>query len=112
MAAYSDIDLFVHSREYQLALPRKEVEEVNNLRDRWKNLMDLADQVSAFLLFTKLLEMLNPDVFRNKTSFLFSLFKRTSNWNSNGNFHWKLAKIPKETNWNSNRNLNFSIRIR
>ena len=37
-------------REYQLALPRKEVEEVNNLRDRWKNLMDLADRVSVFLL--------------------------------------------------------------
>jgi hypothetical protein len=37
------------SREYQLALPRKEVEEVNNLRDRWRALMDLADQVSVSL---------------------------------------------------------------
>jgi hypothetical protein len=41
------------SRDYQLALPRKEVEEVNNLRDRWRNLMDLADQVRDSLLFSK-----------------------------------------------------------
>lgn len=34
------------SREYNLCLPRREVEEVDNLRDEWIKLMELAEKVS------------------------------------------------------------------
>ncbi|XP_028415382.1 dynein heavy chain 8, axonemal-like isoform X2 [Dendronephthya gigantea] len=40
-------------RKYELSLPRKEVEEVNNLRDCWRSLMDLADQVHSELMVDK-----------------------------------------------------------
>lgn len=33
-------------REYNLCLPRREVEEVDNLRDEWIKLMELAERVS------------------------------------------------------------------
>lgn len=32
-------------REYNLCLPRREVEEVDNLRDEWIKLMELAEKV-------------------------------------------------------------------
>lgn len=38
------------SREFELRLPREEVEEVDKLRDKWQELLDLADQVSVVLL--------------------------------------------------------------
>lgn len=37
-------------REFELRLPRNEVEEVDQLRDKWVELMDLADQVRENLL--------------------------------------------------------------
>ena len=37
---------FLLCREYNLCLPRREVEEVDNLRDEWIKLMELAERVS------------------------------------------------------------------
>lgn len=37
------------SREYKLNLPRKEVEEVDNLREEWTKLIELAEAVSMEL---------------------------------------------------------------
>ena len=37
---------FMLFREYKLCLPRREVEEVDNLRDEWVKLMALAEKVS------------------------------------------------------------------
>ena len=38
--------LLLFCREYNLYLPRKEVEEVDNLRDEWVKLITLAEKVS------------------------------------------------------------------
>lgn len=38
-------------REYNLYLPRREVEEVDNLRDEWIKLMELAEKVSPMKHF-------------------------------------------------------------
>lgn len=43
MNAY--IKFLVFYREYKLILPRKEVEEVDNLRDEWVKLIELAEKV-------------------------------------------------------------------
>ena len=37
-------------REFELRLPRKEVEEVDALRENWTELMELAEQVREVLL--------------------------------------------------------------
>ena len=37
-------------REFELRLPRSEVEEVDHLRDRWQELLQLADEVRHVLL--------------------------------------------------------------
>ena len=37
-------------REFELRLPRKEVEEVDQLRERWQELLELADEVGRTLL--------------------------------------------------------------
>ena len=51
---------------------------MNNLRDRWKNLMDLADQVSNSPSVTSYIYVteINPGVFRNKNIYLFKYFKK------------------------------------
>lgn len=42
--------LCIVDREFELRLPRSEVEEVDQLRERWQQLMNLADQVRMILL--------------------------------------------------------------
>lgn len=37
-------------REFELRLPRIEVEEVDQLRDKWQELMELSEQVRVVLL--------------------------------------------------------------
>lgn len=37
-------------REFELRLPRNEVEQVDQLRDRWSDLLELADEVTRSLL--------------------------------------------------------------
>jgi len=37
--------MMFHFREYKLNLPRKEVQEVDNLRDEWVKVIDLAEEV-------------------------------------------------------------------
>ena len=38
------------TREFELRLPRQEVEEVDSLREKWAELMELAEQVREVLL--------------------------------------------------------------
>ena len=42
--------MYAKLREFELRLPRAEVEEVDALRDNWCELMDLAEQVRETLL--------------------------------------------------------------
>lgn len=42
---------FFCPREYNLCLPRKEVEEVDSLRDEWIKLMELAEKVCLWYSF-------------------------------------------------------------
>ena len=41
---------YVCFREFELRLPRSEVEEVDQLREHWQELLDLADNVTHVLL--------------------------------------------------------------
>ena len=45
-----DMECYFFHREFELRLPRNEVEEVDQLRDKWVELMELADQVRENLL--------------------------------------------------------------
>ncbi|KAJ8314952.1 hypothetical protein KUTeg_007102 [Tegillarca granosa] len=42
--------MYAKLREFELRLPRNEVEEVDQLREKWQELMELADQVREILL--------------------------------------------------------------
>jgi dynein heavy chain len=42
--------MYTKLREFELRLPRQEVEEVDALRENWTELMDLAEQVREVLL--------------------------------------------------------------
>ena len=42
--------MYTKLREFELRLPRQEVEEVDALRENWSDLMDLAEQVREVLL--------------------------------------------------------------
>ncbi len=44
------IHCILHFREFELRLPRTEVEEVDMLRDHWQELLQLAEEVSHNLL--------------------------------------------------------------
>lgn len=44
---------YYHYREFELRLPRNEVEEVDQLRDKWQELMELAEEVRHKLLIEK-----------------------------------------------------------
>ncbi|XP_068697910.1 dynein axonemal heavy chain 8-like [Montipora foliosa] len=46
-------NIYAKLREYKLCLPRREVEEVDNLRDEWVKLMALAEKVRDELLVQK-----------------------------------------------------------
>ncbi|XP_048577711.1 dynein axonemal heavy chain 8 isoform X3 [Nematostella vectensis] len=46
-------NIYTKLREYKLNLPRKEVEEVDSLRDEWVKLMELAEKVREELLVKK-----------------------------------------------------------
>ena len=48
-----DIVIAYHYREFELRLPRSEVEEVDQLRDHWQELLALADEVRLLLLKEK-----------------------------------------------------------
>ena len=67
--SYNNV-VFFSCRQYELNLPRKEVEEVNNLRERWSNLMALAEQVILYeingSLAEKFCKRLQYSNFKNK----------------------------------------------
>lgn len=44
---------FFICREFELRLPRSEVEEVDQLRDNWQDLLELAEEVRIILLKEK-----------------------------------------------------------
>ena len=45
--------LIPFNREYELRLPRHEVQEVDRLRERWQELLELAEEVRKILLKEK-----------------------------------------------------------